>query len=82
VTRETIFTTQKFRRFSGEDELVYTADQDVADDVSDCPRWRSNPHEHLHYSGQDLLSETTEAPHQTEVFAHPCIRRVGRLFQG
>jgi predicted heme/steroid binding protein len=82
VTRERIFTTQEPRRLNGENKPAYTAYQGVVDDGSDCPSWRSDLYEHPNLPEQDLTSELTEAPHQTEVFTRPCIRRVGRLFLG
>lgn len=82
MTRETILTTQELRRLNGEDKPAYTAYQGVVEDGSDYPCWRSDLYEHPNLPGQDLTSDLTEAPHQTEVFTRPCIRRVGRLFQG
>jgi predicted heme/steroid binding protein len=48
-------------------------------DVSACPRWRSGLHQGLHFAGQDLTQELAEAPHASEVFQRPCVRRLGRL---
>lgn len=48
-------------------------------DVTDCPKWRQNMHENLHFPGQDLTSELPEAPHAEEVFKHDCVKIVGRL---
>jgi predicted heme/steroid binding protein len=48
-------------------------------DVTDCPKWRTDMHEQLHFAGQDLSSELPDAPHKEEVFTRPCLRIVGRL---
>ena len=48
-------------------------------DVTDCPRWRPDLHEFLHFPGQDLTGEMTGAPHKEEVFKHDCVRIIGRL---
>lgn len=60
--------TRKFVAFNG---IVY--------DVTDCPKWRLEMHENLHFPGQDLSSELPEAPHNEEVFARPCVKVIGRL---
>ena len=60
--------TRKFIAFAG---IVY--------DVTDCPKWRTELHEQLHFPGQDLTSELPEAPHQEDVFSRPCVKIVGRL---
>ena len=60
--------TRKFIAYAG---LVY--------DVTDCPKWRSDLHEDLHFPGQDLSSELGEAPHAEDVFLRPCVKIVGRL---
>ena len=48
-------------------------------DVTDCPKWHTGFHEQLHFAGQDLTSEIAEAPHETDVFQRPCVRRIGPL---
>ena len=48
-------------------------------DVTDCPKWRTGMHEQLHFAGQDLTSELPDAPHDSDVFDRPCVRRVGPL---
>ena len=48
-------------------------------DVTDCPKWRLDMHEFLHFPGQDLTSELPDAPHKEEVFKHDCVKMVGRL---
>jgi predicted heme/steroid binding protein len=60
--------TRKLIAFSG---IVY--------DVTDCPKWRTDLHEQLHFPGQDLTSELPDAPHEQEVFLRPCVKVVGRL---
>lgn len=59
------------RKFVACDGIVY--------DVTDCPRWRRDLHEQLHFPGQDLTSELSDAPHKAEVFRRPCVMIVGRL---
>ncbi|MDP1714821.1 MAG: hypothetical protein Q8L41_08755 [Anaerolineales bacterium] len=61
----------KFIAFNG---IVY--------DVTDCPKWRPDMHENLHFPGQDLTSELPEAPHDEIVFKHDCVKIVGRLVAG
>ena len=51
----------------------------VVYDVTDCPKWRRDMHENLHFPGQDLTSELAEAPHTESVFLNPCAKPVGRL---
>ena len=60
--------TRKFIAYKG---IVY--------DVTDCPKWRLDMHENLHFPGQDLTSELPDAPHKDEVFTLPCVKVVGRL---
>jgi predicted heme/steroid binding protein len=60
--------TRKFIAFNG---IVY--------DVTDCPKWRLEMHEWLHFPGQDLTSEFPEAPHKEEVFKHDCVKIIGTL---
>lgn len=57
----------------------WIAHEGVVYDVSDCPRWRKEIHENLHFPGQDLTSELPEAPHTASVFQNPCVKIVGRL---
>ncbi len=59
------------RKFIAYDGIVY--------DVTDCPKWRDDMHENLHFPGQDLSSELEEAPHAKDVFMRPCIKIVGKL---
>ena len=48
-------------------------------DVTDCPKWRLEMHEFLHFPGQDLSIELEEAPHKEDVFTRPCVKLVGTL---
>ena len=59
------------RKFIAYDGIVY--------DVTDCPKWRLDIHENLHFPGQDLTSELPDAPHAEEVFFRPCVKIVGKL---
>lgn len=60
--------TRKFVAYNG---IVY--------DVTDCPKWRLDLHENLHFAGQDLTTELPDAPHKEDVFTRPCVKVVGRL---
>ena len=59
------------RKFIVYDGIVY--------DVTDCPKWRPDLHEQMHFPGQDLTSEFPDAPHKEEVFKHDCVSIVGRF---
>ena len=59
------------RKLVAYDGLVY--------DVTDCRRWSKDMHEQLHFPGQDLSGEMQDAPHNQEVFQHPCVKLLGRL---
>lgn len=75
-----LVTEIELRRNTGErGTRKYVAYQGVVYDVTDCPKWRLDLHENLHFAGQDLTSELPEAPHAEEVFSRPCVRAVGRL---
>jgi predicted heme/steroid binding protein len=65
------------RRERGARKLI--AYHGIVYDVSDCPKWRSDLHEQLHFPGQDLTGELSDAPHQEEVFSRPCVKVVGKL---
>ena len=80
---ERIFTERELRRYNGERGIPkYVAHNGVVYDVTDCPKWRPELHEHLHFPGQDLTSELPDAPHGEEVFERPCVKRVGKLRSG
>ncbi len=51
----------------------------VVYDITDCPKWRMDLHEQLHFAGQDLTSELSDAPHGQEVFERPCVNIIGYL---
>jgi predicted heme/steroid binding protein len=59
------------RKFIAHNGVVY--------DVTDCPKWRLDMHEFLHFAGQDLSGELPDAPHEEEVFTRPCVKVIGRL---
>ena len=59
------------RKFIAYDGIIY--------DVTDCPKWRLDLHENLHFPGQDLTSELPEAPHKEEVFSRPCVKAIGKF---
>lgn len=61
----------------GRPKLV--AYQGVVYDVSECPKWRGDLHEGLHFPAQDLTDQLPAAPHAEEVFARPCVKRIGPL---
>jgi predicted heme/steroid binding protein len=73
-------TLEDLQRHDGErSRRKYVAYQGLVYDVTDCPKWRLELHEGLHWPGQDLTAELAEAPHSMEVFNRPCVRLVGRL---
>ena len=70
----------ELRRNNGErGTRKYIAYRGIVYDVTDCPKWRPEMHEQLHFAGQDLTSELPDAPHQENVFRGPCVKVVGRL---
>jgi predicted heme/steroid binding protein len=78
-----IVTLAELRRNNGDlGQPKYVAHAGIVYDVSDCPRWRREMHERLHFPGQDLTAELEEAPHKADVFSRPCVRAVGRLEGG
>jgi predicted heme/steroid binding protein len=77
---ERIFSVQQLRSYTGErGSPMYIAFRGVVYDVTHCPKWRRGLHEQLHWPGQDLTAELSDAPHNESVFEHPCVKRVGRL---
>lgn len=73
-------TLAELRRNNGDrGSRKFVAYQGVVYDVTDCPRWRLDMHEHLHFAGLDLTGELSGAPHQENVFERPCVKAVGRL---
>jgi predicted heme/steroid binding protein len=70
----------ELRRNNGEmGSRKYVAFEGVVYDVTDCPRWRLELHERLHFAGLDLSGEMAQAPHKKEVFNRPCVKVVGYL---
>lgn len=77
---EIIVTEMELRRNNGDrGSRKYVAYKGIVYDVTDCPKWRMDMHENLHFPGQDLTSELPDAPHAEEVFSRPCIKIVGKL---
>jgi len=77
---DTIVTESELRRNTGErGTRKFIAYQGIVYDVTDCPKWRNDLHEQLHFPGQDLTSELPEAPHKEDVFSRPCVKVVGKL---
>ena len=77
---ERIVTQMELRRGNGErgaPKLI--AFHGLVYDVSDCPKWRTDMHEQMHFPGQDLTSELPDAPHAEEVFSRPCVKLIGKL---
>ena len=76
-----LYITQvELRRNTGErGTRKFIAYQGLVYDVTDCPKWRLEMHENLHFAGQDLTSELPDAPHEQEVFERPCVKLVGKL---
>jgi predicted heme/steroid binding protein len=73
-------TEMELRRNTGErGSRKYVAYHGVVYDVTDCPKWRLDMHENLHFAGQDLTSELPDAPHEADVFTRPCVKIVGKL---
>ena len=78
-----IITEMELRRNMGErGSRKFIAHAGVVYDVTDCPKWRLDLHENLHFPGQDLTSELPDAPHDAEVFTRPCVKVVGKLQTG
>jgi predicted heme/steroid binding protein len=77
---ERLITAQELHRNTGERGYPkWIAHNGIVYDVSDCPKWRTEMHERLHFPGLDLTSELPDAPHKEEVFTRPCVKVVGRL---
>jgi predicted heme/steroid binding protein len=79
IEPERLFTIQELMRYNGEDGPMYIAYQGIVYDVSECAKWRQGIHENMHFPGQDLSEEISDAPHRDEVFRRPCVKRVGKL---
>jgi predicted heme/steroid binding protein len=77
------FTERELQRYNGENgQPVFIAFEGVVYDVSECPKWRTGLHEQLHFAGVDLTRSLRKAPHTSEVFKRPCVRRIGVLVAG
>lgn len=75
-----LVTQMELKRGTGErGTRKLIAYQGIVYDVTDCPKWRTDLHEQLHFPGQDLTGELPEAPHKEDVFSRPCVRVIGRL---
>ena len=75
-----VISEMELRRNTGErGTRKFIAYQGIVYDVTDCPKWRTDLHEQLHFPGQDLTSELPDAPHQEEVFSRPCVKIIGKL---
>lgn len=75
-----IVTIMELKRNTGErGTRKYIAHEGVVYDVTDCPKWRLDLHEQLHFPGQDLTGELAEAPHEDDVFSRPCVKVIGKL---
>gem|GEM_PF-422010 len=75
-----IVTEMELRRNTGErGTRKFIAHKGIVYDVTDCPKWRLELHEQLHFPGQDLTSELPDAPHEEDVFSRPCVKVIGKL---
>jgi predicted heme/steroid binding protein len=80
---ERFISDLELRRQNGErGARKFVAYKGVVYDVTDCPKWRLDLHENLHFAGQDLTHELPDAPHEEDVFIRPCGKVVGRLQGG
>ncbi len=77
---EKIISLAELRRNTGErNSRKWIAHEGLVYDVTDCLRWQKEMHERLHFPGQDLSGELSDAPHKEDVFTRPCVKIVGRL---
>ena len=75
-----IITVSELQLHNGDDrETKWIAYNGIVYDVTDCPKWRFDLHERMHFPGQDLTSELPDAPHKEAVFNRPCEKIVGKL---
>ncbi len=80
TTPDRIVSTAELKRNTGErGTRKFIAYKGIVYDVTDCPKWRLDMHEFLHFPGQDLTTELPDAPHQEEVFNHDRVKIVGKL---
>lgn len=79
---EPFITITQLRRNNGDrGSRKWVAVDGVVYDVSDCPRWRKEMHEQLHFPGQDLSEEIHDSPHRSSILDHDCVKVVGKLTQ-
>lgn len=45
----------------------------------DCPPWRHEPYEKLHFAGQELTVDLGDAPHAAQVFKRSRVKAAGKL---
>ena len=77
---ELLITEMELRRNTGaRGTRKFVAYKGFVYDVTDCPKWRLEMHEQLHFPGQDLTSELPDAPHTEDVFSRPCVKMIGRF---
>jgi predicted heme/steroid binding protein len=75
-----LITESELRHNTGErGTRKFVVYQGTVYDVTDCPKWRLDMHENLHFAGQDLTGELPDAPHEEDVFSRPCVKVVGKL---
>jgi predicted heme/steroid binding protein len=75
-----IVPEMELRRNTGErGTRKFVAYKGIVYDVTDCPKWRTDLHEQLHFAGQDLTSELLDAPHKEDVFTRPCVKIIGKV---
>jgi len=80
IIPERIVTGMELKRSTGErGTRKFIAHKGIVYDVTDCPKWRSDLHELLHFPGQDLTGELADAPHKEEVFERDCVTIIGKL---
>lgn len=80
IIPDKIISEMELKRSTGErGTRKLIAYKGIVYDVTDCPKWRLDMHEFLHFPGQDLTSELPDAPHHEEVFKHDCVKIIGRL---
>lgn len=77
---ERVFTTMDLGRHDGDRGPAYVAYGHVVYDVSRSPEWRRGLHRNLHWAGQDLTTELSDAPHGVETLLRFPV--VGRLVEG
>jgi len=81
IPTTTITRAQLLRHNGDQGPEKWIAYEGIVYDVSECPNWRSDMHRNLHFPGQDLTGEISEAPHAEDVFTRPCVKIVGKLLE-